>query len=84
MALDEGGPVGNNDDCTGEDIVELGISCTLDMFKEAEEVSSIIDNIPETIKSEVKTEKSFEDLKTILDQYQVSNFIKLICHLLFL
>ena len=70
MALDEGVSLSNeeNERNGGND---LGISCSLDMFRETEEVLNLIDNIPNTVKSELKAEKDFEDLKTLLDQYQV-------------
>ena len=56
-----------------EDDSNVGISSTLDMFQEYNEVSTMIKNIPETSKTFITAEKGFEDIKTLLDQYQVRN-----------
>ncbi|KAK7066938.1 hypothetical protein SK128_026750 [Halocaridina rubra] len=48
----------------------MGIYCTLDMFREHEEVMQMITSIPKAVQTDLGAEKAFEDLKTILDTYQ--------------
>lgn len=50
---------------------EVGFSCTLDMFQEHEQVQNMLNGIKEATQTEFTAEKAFEDLKTILDKYQV-------------
>ena len=49
----------------------IGISCTLDMFKEYDEIMAMISSVSDDSQKAKKSEKRFEDFKTIIDQYQV-------------
>ncbi|XP_071539059.1 tubulin-specific chaperone D isoform X2 [Panulirus ornatus] len=49
---------------------DVGISCTLDMFREHEEVHQMLGSIEKAVQSQSTAEKAFEDFKTILDCYQ--------------
>ena len=48
-----------------------GVSCSLDMFREHQEVQQMINTIDLVVETEFTAEKAFEDLKKILDNYQV-------------
>lgn len=50
---------------------DAGVSCSLDMFKEHQEVRQMVDTISQVVETEFTAEKAFEDLKKILDNYQV-------------
>ncbi|MPC94814.1 hypothetical protein E2C01_090000 [Portunus trituberculatus] len=49
---------------------DTGVSCSLDMFREHQEVRQMVDTIGQ-VETEFTAEKAFEDLKKILDNYQV-------------
>lgn len=59
--------------CTNEmtDGADIGVSCTLDLFKEYKEIREMILDIPNISKSIPLTEKSYEKFEAILRQYQV-------------
>lgn len=59
----------HGDDERAED--ELGVSCSLDMFREHEEVQQMVISIEKSVQTIYTAEKAFEDLKKILDNYQV-------------
>lgn len=50
---------------------DAGVSCSLDMFREHQEVQQMVDAISQVVETESTAEKAFEDLKKILDNYQV-------------
>ena len=50
---------------------DVGVSCSLDMFREHQEVRQMVDTIGQVVETEFTAEKAFEDLKKILDNYQV-------------
>ncbi|KAG0714956.1 Tubulin-specific chaperone D [Chionoecetes opilio] len=49
---------------------DAGVSCSLDMFREYQEVCQMVESIEQQVETEVTAEKAFEDLKKILDYYQ--------------
>lgn len=49
---------------------DAGVSCSLDMFREYQEVRQMVDTIGRVVETEFMAEKAFEDLKKILDNYQ--------------
>ncbi|XP_064092677.1 tubulin-specific chaperone D-like isoform X2 [Macrobrachium nipponense] len=49
---------------------DVGISCTLDMFREYEEVKQMLTSIEQAVETDLGAEKAFEDLTKILDSYQ--------------
>ncbi|KAG7177956.1 Tubulin-specific chaperone D-like [Homarus americanus] len=63
MEMQETGEMGRAED-------DVGISCTLDMFREHEEVRQMMGSIEKAVKNQYTAEKAFEDFKTILDNYQ--------------
>ncbi|KAL7636571.1 UNVERIFIED_CONTAM: hypothetical protein RMT77_013348 [Armadillidium vulgare] len=69
MAIEHDVEPSTVDEFTQEE-TDTGFTYTLDMFKESQEVLQMIKNIPIICKELVSSEKGFETLKTILDQYQ--------------
>ena len=53
----------NNEEC-------IGLGASLDSFKESEEISRIINNLPETVFDDNKHELAVERFKYVLDWYQ--------------
>ncbi|CAL4133840.1 unnamed protein product, partial [Meganyctiphanes norvegica] len=55
---------------TGDAEGDVGVASTLDMFREHEQVRQMLVSIPTAVKLPITAEKAFEDLKTLLDEYQ--------------
>lgn len=50
---------------------DAGVSCSLDMFREHQEVHQMVHAISQVVETEFTAEKAFEDLGKILNNYQV-------------
>ncbi|XP_068211073.1 tubulin-specific chaperone D isoform X2 [Palaemon carinicauda] len=70
MAHDEDIDVAEGKDNMARTDDDVGISCTLEMFREHEEVKQMILSIEQAVQTELGGEKAFEDLRKILDSYQ--------------
>lgn len=49
---------------------DAGVSCSLDMFREHQEVCQMVDAIAQVVETEFTAEKAYEDLEKILNNYQ--------------
>lgn len=71
MAVDVETEAGEGDQQQQQEEEDAGVSCSLDMFREHQEVRQMVDTIDQVVETESTAEKAFEDLKKILDNYQV-------------
>ncbi|XP_045621060.2 tubulin-specific chaperone D isoform X2 [Procambarus clarkii] len=70
MAVDREMELEGNNDEIGRPEDDMGISYTLDMFREHDEVRQMLSSIENAVENQFTAEKAFETLKTILDYYQ--------------
>ncbi|KAK8745723.1 hypothetical protein OTU49_000345 [Cherax quadricarinatus] len=70
MAVDELMEIPGTNEELGRPEDDMGISYSLDMFREHEEVQQMLSSIEKAVENQFTAEKAFETLKTILDYYQ--------------
>lgn len=70
MAVDEEMEMQGSKEDTDAMEDNMGLSCTLDMFREHDQVQQLINSIDKAIATQFTAEKAFEEMKTILDLYQ--------------
>lgn len=78
MAVDLETDMQENNKDVGRAEDDVGISGTLDMFREHEEVHQMLASIEKVVHAQSTAEKAFENFKTILDYYQVLILLTLI------